>query len=274
MTWETVVKHNSRKHGFTLIELLVVVSIIALLVSILLPALGRAKQIAKRTLCASNLHASGLCLHIYANDNDDRLPIRNKDFELRYLLYDPYYKALASSTDNVKIFVCPEFDKSYYRSRLVSWCAEDDRNRVYDMEPFPAEWDGGTGMYLGYAYIGGKRQNGYVSDSGTTVPAWDWDTLLAYGGVKWTSPLRTSESAGLALMADHIELNDSCIEATHRKGGYERDYGLYVEPTEFDVLGGNMLMLGGSVHWRDVYDLEKHPRSNPAVSGAYSYAYW
>ena len=59
------------KKAFTLIELLVVVSIIALLVSILLPALGKARQIAKRTICTSNVHQIGLTMMYYTNDNND-----------------------------------------------------------------------------------------------------------------------------------------------------------------------------------------------------------
>jgi prepilin-type N-terminal cleavage/methylation domain-containing protein/prepilin-type processing-associated H-X9-DG protein len=62
--------HNSRT-AFTLIELLVVVSIIALLVSILLPALGRAREAARRSMCGVNLHTLGNIAHQYAADYKD-----------------------------------------------------------------------------------------------------------------------------------------------------------------------------------------------------------
>jgi len=61
-------------HGFTLIELLVVVGIIAMLISILMPALGRARQQAKAVHCLARLHDFGTGLMTYATDYDDSFP--------------------------------------------------------------------------------------------------------------------------------------------------------------------------------------------------------
>ena len=63
-----------RRNGFTLIELLVVIAIIAILSSLLLPALGRAKEKSKAARCNSNLHQHALAFAMYVDDNEDYYP--------------------------------------------------------------------------------------------------------------------------------------------------------------------------------------------------------
>jgi len=64
----------SARRGFTLVELLVVIAIIALLISILAPSLNAAKDLAKNTMCMTNLHAVALGLNLYSEANRGNIP--------------------------------------------------------------------------------------------------------------------------------------------------------------------------------------------------------
>lgn len=65
--------------GFTLVELLVVIAVISLLLSILMPSLSRARSMAKRAVCASNLKQIDLAVRLYLNAYDDTYPCILKD---------------------------------------------------------------------------------------------------------------------------------------------------------------------------------------------------
>jgi prepilin-type N-terminal cleavage/methylation domain-containing protein len=66
-----------KRCGFTLVELLVVIGIIAVLLGILLPALGRAREHANRVACLANLRSIGQAMRLYADTYKDRLPNSN-----------------------------------------------------------------------------------------------------------------------------------------------------------------------------------------------------
>ena len=78
---EFVMRTAPRVIGFTLIELLVVVSIIALIVAILLPALGKARLTAQSMLCKSNERQLGIALAVYAQDHNDFYPLTGRRWD-------------------------------------------------------------------------------------------------------------------------------------------------------------------------------------------------
>ena len=100
-----------RRKGFTLIELLVVVSIIALLVSILLPALGQARAQAKIAVCSTNLRQVGIIWLSYSLEYDDVLPPSPSGGSWNYV-WGFLHDVLSECNDTTaggKIFYCPTY---------------------------------------------------------------------------------------------------------------------------------------------------------------------
>ena len=151
-----------KQNGFTLVELLVVISIIALLVSILLPALNKAREQAKFTICKTNLRQIGIALVTYANDNEGRrVPgdFWNGDFiwnswigsgwkgplNLGHLLNGGY---IAHPVSGRHVFYCPTDRLDRFAIYHESW---DETNTVVNITyQFRDSLDGGALLDLPY----------------------------------------------------------------------------------------------------------------------------
>jgi len=95
-------RNRTRTNAFTLIELLVVIAIIAILASMLLPALAKAKESGKRIACVNNLRQLGLSMQMYQDDNDGLQPQRTIS-----LPGGSWPTALSDYYKDLKILACP-----------------------------------------------------------------------------------------------------------------------------------------------------------------------
>jgi prepilin-type N-terminal cleavage/methylation domain-containing protein len=117
----------NRTRAFTLIELLVVVSVIAVLVAILLPSLGRAKRAAMRTTCLANLRGVALATRAYAGANEDQPPeitgaAGTNNFTQALLTV--YTVASSNSPTDPGMGIGRLYSTKYLSDMRIAWCVE------------------------------------------------------------------------------------------------------------------------------------------------------
>jgi prepilin-type N-terminal cleavage/methylation domain-containing protein len=193
---------NRREHcaGFTLIELLVVIAIIALLISILLPALGYARQTAKNTVDCSNIRQMAMAMTLYANDYKDVLPpgdAPSSGGTTLVWLYDPQSPNLVGTWDVLmnrydvpaRAFGCNSLD--WIKDRWLDLGLYERHSRQTDYTKMGWNYYGNrAGTYFINPNLGGvtpyvfaKKLGDSRVTSDTLLTCANWNALLP--GMDW-----------------------------------------------------------------------------------------
>jgi len=169
-----------REHGFTLIELLVVIAIIALLVSILMPALSKAKELAKQTTCLMNLKTIGLSFMQYENENNGFDPFVTGVLGTgadAYSEVDAYAQEASGMGDAAWAANQAQFGSRggrgyavtlwpYYKNLSIFICPSDpSRDSNSTQRTYSQPWNAAE------AYVGAPRQSYFVN---AAVTPHDW----------------------------------------------------------------------------------------------------
>ncbi len=285
-TAEARLKVQARPHGFTLIELLVVISIIALLIALLLPALAKAKRVALRIQCASNLRQLGIGVSEYDSINRGQYPNPNENLpfgnvaqqtqvnppNLYPVTYNPYYPSgfgLLFSTGIVKIpliYYCPTntfFSAAtpsiYLGTYAPTWSPLDNGNYTLTQSNHLIPW---TNIYFGYEYWFKRTQSAQFNGGNTTAPVVNPWTMKAYPKLNLVDPknqFTQSDHGGPGTI-----LGSDITASYFNNGSWTLSWwsktGNYPVPNHLNsngqVSGANILLNDASVSWHGPSQLE------------------
>jgi len=235
-------ERHRRTDAFTLVELLVVIAVVAILASLLLPALVGAKERAKRVACKSAIRQFIIAVHTYANDHEDQVlsGASNKpDDDHLPVISNATSNSLVEYCGNLRIIHCPSYG---------DWFITQQAQRPFEEREY--------GYVIGYNYHGGH----------TNTP---WPALSGQTGT-WISPMRLTDNPSLVLVSD---LNDWSPDygqtfAPHGKNGPILNGGpnnpattVTLNSAEAGAAGGNVGLLDGSVSWVPVRKMLIYPGS-------------
>lgn len=248
-------KAGGRKFGFTLIELLVVIAIIALLLSVILPSLQKAKQYAMRITCANNLKQIGYSLLMYTTENDGHFILqpdaRQHDW-LRGASYTTTDHIIDTGGDK-KTFYCPsEPDREKDPDNPIFW--QFSQYMMNDEGPEPTDYHLRSRHWrvLSYNFLldteHGRSSANFMNEGSNSV----W--------LRKTSDLKNASLAPISFDSIISENNTRDANFAEIKGGLFTKYGVYDSSCHVDrnqkPLGGNVVYGDGHVEWKQFSDME------------------